>query len=247
MFSNIFSDLNEPEHQVVGQPENGPAHFHNEEDAHLERGPLHDDDVHGPAHFHNPDDDHLERGPLHDDDVHDPAHVQDQAVHGPALGDDYLHYIYDNQEEEEEEEDDDEEFEETDDYNTILNHLSKEWLKVEVNHNVSKVSSACFWDVAKSWFHRMFVAKQRQQIKRKTPSFVHIRRKLDRDSVPPIDMEIAYKHKETGDLTVVRDSVTPKSQFPPNEYRKVWEVGTVQVTSRTQFEYFCFVFLTVQM
>ena len=121
------------------------------------------------------------------------------------------------------------EFEEDDDYNEILTFLSKEWLEAEMNHRVSKTASNKMWNIARTWFHRMYRAKEAQNIRRKTPSFAHIRKKMHEDYVPNINMTIAYKHKETGEITMVEDSVTPVSRFPPNLYSKIYEIAEVKV------------------
>ena len=126
-------------------------------------------------------------------------------------------------------EDTDNEFVEVDDYDSILKHLSREWLKIERNHRVSKVAGNAFWCLARDWFHRLFVCKDRQNVRKKTPTFLQIRRTMYKQEVPPINMEFGYEHKETGVVSVARGEVTPKSQFPPNQYKKIWEVATVQV------------------
>ena len=134
----------------------------------------------------------------------------------------------------------DEEFNEVDDYNTILNHLSKEWLKIEVNHDVSKTGTDAFWVLAKTWFHRLFTSKTAQRIRRKTPSFTHIRKKFYNNHVPPVHMEIAFQHKESGALTIVEDTLTtPKTRFPPHEFHKLWEIAHVEVNLVSQF-HICF-------
>ena len=123
-----------------------------------------------------------------------------------------------------------EEFVEIDDYDTILKHLSREWLKVELRHKVSKVASNSLWALGKAWFHRLFTTKQLQNVRKKTPAFPHIRRTLYKDLVPPVKMTIAYKHKESETITVVEDVlVTPKKQFPPHQYKKLWEISRVEV------------------
>lgn len=103
------------------------------------------------------------------------------------------------------EDDDDseiEEFLEPDDYETVFAHLSKEWLKVELNHNVSKVAANAYWKVGRDWFHRMFHAKELQNVTKKTPSFVHTRRKMHDELVPPINLEIAFQSKQTEEETI---------------------------------------------
>ena len=134
--------------------------------------------------------------------------------------------------EEEEDDNDDNEFEfnEVDDYETILQKLSKEWLDTELDHTVSKTASDAFWAVGKKWFHKLFSTKALQNVRRKTPTFTHIRRQLYDKWTPPVKMEFGFKHKDTGAYTVVEDSeVTPKTRFPANEYDKMWEIAYVEV------------------
>lgn len=123
-----------------------------------------------------------------------------------------------------------------DDYETIYKHLSKEWLEVEINHRVSKVATNAFWDLAMEWFHRMFVAKKEQNVRKKTPKFPHIRRLLHKDYVPPIKMSFGYKDKESGDMTIVEDSlITPKGRFPANQFDKMYEISHVEVMNTNVF------------
>ena len=122
-------------------------------------------------------------------------------------------------------------FEEVDEYFALLKYLSKEWLKVELAHRVSKVASEEFWSLAKKWFHKLFTTKKVQKVTRKTPSFPHLRRRMYDNSVPPIHMEFGFLEKDTGDLTIVEDTpITPKKQFPPHRFQKIWEIAHVKVT-----------------
>ena len=123
-----------------------------------------------------------------------------------------------------------EEFEEVDDYDSILHFLSKEWLTTEVHHRVSKTASDAFWALAKKWFHKLFTVKKIQKVTRKTPDFVHIRRRLYLDYVPPIKMDLGYRNKEIGEISVLENTlVTPKSQFPRHQFDKIFEIGHVEV------------------
>ena len=124
-----------------------------------------------------------------------------------------------------------EEFEDVDDYLTILQYLSKEWLKVELTHRVSQVASQQFWELGKAWFARLFAAKKIQKIVKNVPTFVHLRRQFNKNYVPPVKMDFGYIDKDTGELKVVEDSaITPKTEFPSTRYQKMWEIGHVKVT-----------------
>lgn len=72
-------------------------------------------------------------------------------------------------------------------------------------------------------------AKHAQGVQRKIPQFDHIRRTLAQNYSPPVHMEIAYKNKETDQVTIVKDTITPKSRFPPHRFEKMFEIATVKV------------------
>lgn len=55
------------------------------------------------------------------------------------------------------------------------------------------------------------------------------------DLVPEVSLEIGYKDKTTGEITVVKDTITPLKQFGTSKYEKLYEIGTVKVRSRNLF------------
>ena len=118
----------------------------------------------------------------------------------------------------------------TETFKSIHDELVKCWVNTEVDHHVSKAASNSFWKVADKCFHKLYEAKEREGITRKVPQFMHARKKIYEKMNPEISMQVAYKHKETGEITVV-DSVdsTPASQYPPNVYTKIFEVASVEV------------------
>lgn len=76
---------------------------------------------------------------------------------------------------------------------------------------------------------KLLEAKRRQEVTRKIPQFHQIRKTLTKKNTPEINLKIAYKCKETNEVTVVEDTVTPKSRFPSQEYDKMYEIATVKV------------------
>ena len=106
----------------------------------------------------------------------------------------------------------------------FFENLKSQWLLTETQHNVSKSASEAFWKVALRNFPKL--AKR----KRKTPQFKTIRQKMHQDLLPSIDMEIAYRNKASGEITIIKDSITPRKKFPSNEYEKIFEIGTLQVS-----------------
>lgn len=166
--------------------------------------------------------------------------VENAVVVGGAAGADGENFAADVGESDADwESSDEEEFQEIDTYQSILEHLSREWIQLEINHEVSKTASNAFWDLAKLWFHRLFRAKEIQKVKKKTPTFEHIRKTLHDKYVPPIKMEFSYKDRETGEVIITENlSKNPNSQFPVQQYKKLWETAHVEVTSVLFFQNF---------
>ena len=54
-----------------------------------------------------------------------------------------------------------------------------------------------------------------------------------KDLVPPIDLKIAYQNCETKEIIVVNETTTPVKRFPPSRFDKLYEIGTVNVSTRT--------------
>lgn len=104
------------------------------------------------------------------------------------------------------------------------------WLINEIHHRVSKEASNSFFEIAKKWFHRLFQAKEREGVNSKIPQFVHLRRKLYDSKVPPIKLEMAFQHITTKEIHFLEDIETaPVSQFPRDEYSKLYEIASVKV------------------
>ena len=167
----------------------------------------------------------------HLDNVDIADHIAEAAI---GVGLDVFNLGMDDHNSESDEDEDDHpsehEFQEVDDYLTLFNYLSKEWLKVEVNHHVSKVASEAFWNLGKKWFHHLFRTKEIQGVLRKTPTFVHIRRQFYKKYVPPVQMDVAYQNKENGELTILEGTeVIPRNRFPASQFHKLWEIGHVEV------------------
>ena len=118
-----------------------------------------------------------------------------------------------------------------DDYNTILEELTRQWLLIEIDQNVSKACSDSFWNLAQKWFPRLQACKEKQRIKRKTPQFTHIRRKMYHEKTPKVHLDIAYKNKETGEVEVIEDvEKIPVNKYPPNKFTKLYESASVHVS-----------------
>lgn len=115
-----------------------------------------------------------------------------------------------------------------DDYDSIFAELKAKWLLTEQEHTASKTASDMFWKLSMEYFPRLEAAHGKRK---NTPQFNSIRRKMYLDVLPPIQIEIGFKNKATGDIVVVNDTITPLKRFPNSNYEKLYEIGTVKVSS----------------
>lgn len=98
-----------------------------------------------------------------------------------------------------------------------------------MKHRTSKSASDDFWELAKIAFPQLYKAKTDDMVYKDIPKFISQRRKLYREQVPPIKLEIAFQNKDTEEIIVVEGSTTPVSRFHPRKFRKLFEVSTVEV------------------
>lgn len=116
-----------------------------------------------------------------------------------------------------------------DDYQAIFKELKSQWLLTEIDHSVSKCASEAFWNLGLQYFHRLSEAHGNQR--KKTPQFNSIRRKINMELVPKVDLQIGFKNRDTGEIQVVHDTVTPVKNFSPAKYEKVYEIASIKVFS----------------
>lgn len=118
--------------------------------------------------------------------------------------------------------------EEEEDYDTVLNDLKSQWLLMEMEHSVSKTASENFWKLGMQNFPKLQRANRRGR-KRKTSLFKTIRRNMYTDLLPEIELTIAYKNRETGEVKIVSEKNTPLKQYSPAKFDKLYEIGTLKV------------------
>ena len=117
------------------------------------------------------------------------------------------------------------------DYNTILEKLSRDWLLTEISHNISQTCNDLLWNLSLQVFPKLIEAKKMQNIKKKVPQFTHIRRELYKHKTPEVKMDFAFEDKETGEVILVEkcDS-TPTKDYPPNRFKKLYEIASVEAS-----------------
>ena len=54
---------------------------------------------------------------------------------------------------------------------------------------------------------------------------------LNRRHVPRISLDYAFEHKETGEITVLKDQeISPQFQFPSSTYNKLYETASIKAS-----------------
>ena len=117
------------------------------------------------------------------------------------------------------------------DYYKLLKDVSKDWLLIEINHDVSKTATDAFWQLATKKLPELFEVKKLRNVQRKTPQFQQIRNTLQNKNTPEIKMQFGYIHKSTGEMSIEDDlHKAPISKYPASQYQKAYEIATVDVS-----------------
>ena len=102
----------------------------------------------------------------------------------------------------------------------------------ELQHNVSLAASDAFWKLALKSFSPLLKAKDEANVKKETPQFTHLRRQLRDKYLPPIEMQIGYKHRETGEEIHLKTDAIPASRFPKSSYQPMYEIASIKVMKK---------------
>ena len=105
-------------------------------------------------------------------------------------------------------------------YCQLLQKLAEKWLLVEISHNASKEASNMFWEAAISLLPQVLREKEMIGISRKIPQFVHLRRKLHKRLLPPINQTTAFKDR-SGNVVVVEGDAT--KEYSTSTHTKLYE------------------------
>ena len=117
-------------------------------------------------------------------------------------------------------------------YDSMLDELSKEWMLIELHHQVSKKASDLYWNVALKYLLPLMVRKKEENVTRKIPQFTQIRRKLRQKHVPRIEMELGYRNLTSGeDIHIVSDTI-PRSRYPKSQYKQLTAACCVRLIYR---------------
>ena len=119
--------------------------------------------------------------------------------------------------------------EEVNNYDELLDSLAKKWLLTQSTHQVSAAAANSFWEVSMNLIPKMLGVREKFNIKKKVPGFIHLRRKLNEDLCPPIHMKFVYLERSTNTIVEVNCSEDPGKRYPKSKYQKLYEEAHFKV------------------
>ena len=126
---------------------------------------------------------------------------------------------------------DDPNIQEEDDYFGLLHKLGHLWLAALVNHDISIIAASYLWKIAFELIPKIILKKNEEHVRKKTPQFLHLRRKLTEKIVPPIWIRVAYLNLETNECHAPPPSkvVNIKAFSDCQKFKKLYEITSVSI------------------
>lgn len=115
-------------------------------------------------------------------------------------------------------------------YQEILQALSEKWLLVQLTHNVSAAATNSFWQYVVDFFPALFLAKEKSNVNKNIPGYIHQRRKLYNDICPEIHMKFVYLNRSTGVIETILCNKDPSQKYPKAKYLKLYEEAHINVS-----------------
>ena len=117
-----------------------------------------------------------------------------------------------------------------DNYESLLNGMTRKWYLTQLNHKVSASAADEFWKLGKEIWPKLMQAKEEESIRRKTPLFQNQRKKLSKELCPEVHMEFGFLNVSTGVTHKVSSHSTPCKEFDRNpEFIKLYEEAHIKV------------------
>lgn len=118
-------------------------------------------------------------------------------------------------------------------FDSIFNSFSKQWLHTQLTHHVSLAASNSFWKLSFQNVAKLLELKHNEQVTRKIPQFMQVRKNLHKDLCPDIKMTFVFLNKEDQSITHVNVDHTPVKEFQSNpKFQKLYEEAHIQVRVR---------------
>ena len=120
-----------------------------------------------------------------------------------------------------------EDYEEGHDFSRIVEEFVKEWLLVELTHNVSKTATDTFWRLALKYIPQLqdYITQGNKILQ-----FQQLRKKLYSTYAPDVSMCVTFQNHTTHATHELQNIISiPKTRFPQNEFKRLLETAKVKV------------------
>ena len=121
-------------------------------------------------------------------------------------------------------------------YFDLLDQLVKDWMSIQLTHNVSLTATYEFWKLALKTFPKLMEVKKAENVERKTPQFIHLKRQLYKDVCPKIYLDLVYLDTTTNESVHVDSTHIPVREYEQNpRYLKQCKTAKIKVRKRDRF------------
>ena len=104
------------------------------------------------------------------------------------------------------------------------------WLSVHLTHNVSLSATYEFWKLGLAAFPLLMQFKEEENISRKTPQFVQLRRKLYQEMCPKVHLDFEYMKQSSKETVLITSASKTPTQIERNpDYVKKCESAHFKV------------------
>ena len=116
-------------------------------------------------------------------------------------------------------------------YDDLVRQLGHLWVESTGKHNISIEGASYLWRIAFKYMGNILQAKEAENNERKLPQFKHLRRKIIKDSVPPVQIRTAFLNLQTNTVETPppSDKGPDKAFNDVNIYQKLFEITSVKV------------------
>ena len=122
--------------------------------------------------------------------------------------------------------------EEEQSFDSLFETFSEQWLQAQLTHHVSLAASNDFWKLSFKYVSEIIEMKRQENINKKIPQFLQIRKNIYKSICPDIKMNFAYLNNTDNSIIHVDVDHTPVKEFERNpQYQKLYEEAHIQVIS----------------
>ena len=116
------------------------------------------------------------------------------------------------------------------DFNSLFDSFSSQWLNAQLTHHVSLTACNTFWNLSFKYVSKILEQKNNENIKRKIPQFLQIRKNKYKDICPDVKMKFVFLNKTDQSIINVNEDHTPLKEFDRNpQYQKLYEEAHIEV------------------